>query len=108
MRHVSHILGHARSAITLDAYTNLFEQARRRRPRRDGQQPLARFLAEATAPELWLKEDAPNPRGSVWARVLTCRWATPPLPQLQTGSVSGARGEQQSRPRSRNRLQRRN
>ena len=82
MRHVSHILGDARSAITLDAYTNLFEQARRRRPRRDGQQPLARFLAEATAPELWLKEDAQTRAARSTPRSASAPPDSPPLQPL--------------------------
>jgi Phage integrase family len=68
--HVSRILGHARTAITLDVYTHLFERAR---PAADVRAALAgsRFahiLAQATATEPWLEKDAAI-RGRIgWTR----------------------------------------
>jgi integrase len=57
---VSRILGHARTAITLDVYTHLFEQARHAADVRAAMasSSFAHTLAEATAPEPWLKRDA--------------------------------------------------
>jgi integrase len=57
---VSRILGHARTAITLDVYTHLFERARHAAEARAAMagSRFAHILAEATAAEPWLKENA--------------------------------------------------
>jgi integrase len=57
---VSRILGHARTAITLDVYTHLFERARHAADVRAAMADsrFAQILAEATAAEPWLKENA--------------------------------------------------
>jgi integrase len=57
---VSRILGHARTAITLDVYTHLFEQARHAADVRAAMagSRFAQILAEATAPEPRLATEA--------------------------------------------------
>jgi integrase len=57
---VSRILGHARTAITLDVYTHLFEQARHAADVRAAMASsrFTRILAEATAPEPRLETEA--------------------------------------------------
>jgi integrase len=63
---VSRILGHARTAITLDVYTHLFERARHAADVRAAMagSRFAQILAEATAAEPRLKEDGPT-RGQI-------------------------------------------
>jgi integrase len=57
---VSRILGHARTAITLDVYTHLFERARHAADVRAAMagSRFAHILAEAAASDRWLKENA--------------------------------------------------
>ena len=57
---VSRILGHARTAITLDVYTHLFERARHAADVRAAMagSHFAHILAQATATEPWLEKDA--------------------------------------------------
>jgi Phage integrase family len=64
---VSRMLGHARTAITLDVYTHLFDRARHAADIRAAMADsrFAHILAEATATEPSLKEDARGAGGSV-------------------------------------------
>jgi hypothetical protein len=67
---VSRILGHARTAITLDVYTHLFERARHAADVRAAMAAsrFAQILVDATATEPWLTGDAAT-RGRIgWAR----------------------------------------
>ena len=59
---VSRILGHARTAITLDVYTHLFERARHAADVRAAMagSRFAQILAEASGTGPWLKENGPT------------------------------------------------
>jgi hypothetical protein len=61
------MLGHARTAITLDVYTHLFERARHAADVRAAMAAsrFAQILVDATATEPWLTETRPPAGGSV-------------------------------------------
>jgi hypothetical protein len=70
------MLGHARTAITLDVYTHLFERARHAADVRAAMagSRFAHILAQATATEPWLEKDA-----AVRGRIGQARRAQRPL-----------------------------